>query len=122
MGGEGSAVDQLSAGFGEGAFFGGWEAMEEFGGDGELEDGVAKEFEALVIVGGLFVPHEGGVGEGLMEESPILERVAQLFLELAGVRHLVCPRLRALPGSLRAGPRVLHWQGRPLLLWREVCW
>jgi hypothetical protein len=32
-----------------------------------LEDGVAEEFEALVIVGGLFVPHEGRVGESLVE-------------------------------------------------------
>lgn len=47
--GEGAAIDHLGAGFGEGAFADVGEAVVEFGGEDEAEDGVAEEFEALVV-------------------------------------------------------------------------
>lgn len=72
--GEGGSGDDGGAEFGEEAFFEVGEALEEVVGDDEFEDGIAEEFEALVIGrGGADFAREAGVGECFLEETMILE-------------------------------------------------
>lgn len=67
---EGFTVDDLGAHTVEGAFVLFWFIAEEVFGDDEVEDGVAEEFEALVISRGGF---EAGVREGLFQKIRVLE-------------------------------------------------
>ncbi len=69
--GEEDAVGEGGAAAAELAFaVGGVEAVERFGED-ELEDGVAEEFEALVVFGGGLVLDERGVRDGAEQERRI---------------------------------------------------
>ena len=58
------------------ALVGAAEALEQQARDDQAEDGVAEEFEALVVVGA-----EAAMGEGPFQERRVVEPVADALLQ-----------------------------------------
>jgi hypothetical protein len=76
--GEGFGADQMSPRLRETAFVGIWQAGKKLMAEGELEDGIAEEFEALVVEAGtLGLVAHARMREGLGEEPELAERVAE---------------------------------------------
>jgi len=58
-------------------------------GDGKLQDGIAKEFEPLIVSegeGGILVD-EGPVGEGVLQKTDVRETVADALLQVPQASH-----------------------------------
>ena len=101
---EGATIDDAGAHAVEGAFVGFRKLRVEMGGDEEVEDRVAEEFEALVIAGG---EGKARMGEGAFEAFGILKGVAEAFLELVeGVGHCEICESKGFPAC--AGRTVQH--------------
>jgi hypothetical protein len=80
--GEGAAVDELGAGLGERAFVEGGKFLVQLLGEHELEDGIAEEFKALVVLGGRAeFMGDGRMGERELEQGGILKGMAEAGLE-----------------------------------------
>ncbi len=79
---QGAAIDQFGAGLGQRAFAEGGEFVVKLARQHELEDGIAQEFEPLVVLHGraLFM-RDGRVGEGETQQGGIAEPVVQPFLQ-----------------------------------------
>ena len=104
---EAVAGDDAGADFGEVAFAEIGKLVEKILGEDELKDGVAEEFEALIIemMALRFVP-EAGVGERLREEQGVAEFVFEALFERvhAGrTRGLFTPSTGWQMPSLRRG-------------------
>ncbi len=86
--GEGGAIDELGTGLGQGALAEVGVVLVEPCGDDDLDDGVAKELEALVVqlARPLFMG-DGGMGEGEAQEGGIAEAMAQRRLEVGHRWH-----------------------------------
>lgn len=79
---EGAAVDKFGAGLGERAFVVSGKFFVQLLREHELEDGVAEEFEALVVLGGrALLVGDGRMGERELEQGGILKRMAEAGLE-----------------------------------------
>lgn len=101
---EGAAIDNAGAHAVEGALVRLGELREELRGDEEVEDGIAEEFEALVIAGG---KGKAGMGEGAMEAFRILKGIAEAFLKLVErVGHCEICASKGFPAC--AGRTVQH--------------
>ncbi len=86
--GQGTAVDEFGAGFGEGAFANGREFFVELARQDELQDGIAEELEALVSLNrSALLVGNGGVGEREPQERRFAEGIAQLALEFSVFGH-----------------------------------
>ena len=72
------AVDHLGARLGEGAFADFWKFFVEFARDGQAQDGVAQEFQALIVLHrpALFVG-DGRVGESQTQLTEIAELIPE---------------------------------------------
>lgn len=76
--GERFGAHQMGAGLGEAAFIGIWKAGEKLMTESELEDGIAEEFEALIVeAGALGLVAYARMRESLSEESELAEGVAE---------------------------------------------
>jgi hypothetical protein len=80
--GEGTAVDEFGAGFGELAFADVREFFVELAAEDELKNGVAKEFKALVVLHGhTLLVGDGGMGKGQAQKGGVAELMAEGGLE-----------------------------------------
>ena len=76
--GERFGAHQMGAGLREAAFIGLGQPGEKLMAEGELEDGITEEFEALVVdAGALGLVAHARMREGLSEESELAEGVAE---------------------------------------------
>jgi len=69
-------ADEVGADAGQIAFVGAAEALEQQARDDEAQDGIAEEFEALVVVGAV-----ASVGQGPVQQTGVRETVADALLQ-----------------------------------------
>jgi hypothetical protein len=88
MHGERAAIHQLGAGFGQRAFIEGGKFFVEFAGQRELQHGVAKEFEPLIVLDGraLLMRH-GRMRQREAQQAFVAKRVSKAGLEGGEVGH-----------------------------------
>ena len=88
MHGEGSAIDELGAGFGERAFVEVGKLFVEFAGQRQLQHGVAEKFQPLVVLHGrtLFV-RDGRMRERQPQAGGVMKEVTQSGLKRGEVGH-----------------------------------
>lgn len=88
MHGQGATIDELGAGLGQRAFIEGRKFFVEFVGQRELQDGVAKKFQALIVLDGrsLFM-RDGRMGQREPQQRFIAERVSKAGLEIGERGH-----------------------------------
>jgi len=87
------AIDETRAQDGETAFGHFGEATIELGGDGQLQDGVAEEFEALVVRDAItFFVAKGGMRESEAQQGLIGKGMAEALLQIikAGTHFSRC--------------------------------
>ncbi len=80
---QGLTIDQLGTRLGQRTFAKLGELLIEFAGQDELEDGIAQEFKALIVLDGhaLFMRHRR-VRERKLEQAGIFENIAQAILQV----------------------------------------
>ena len=88
MFGQGATIDQFGSSLGEWTFFVGRKSLEQLPGQRELEDGVAKKFQALI--GGrrnAGLVTDGGMGQSQLKKRYIAKRIAKLALKFVEIQH-----------------------------------